>query len=116
MPPIDDEDAVRGQNGREETRWRSSGVGPGRRLPGWVGSEGEASYLTERGDRGRGEQDVVEPASSAGEGGVVNGGAGGGRDHGGYQGAGDGGNGGGEPGDGAGRSGQARKGVQGGVG
>src|SRR5438552_10971207 len=80
---------------RVETRWRSCGGGPGRRLPGWVGSEGEASYRAERGERGRGEQDVVEPAGGAGAGGVGNRGAGGGRDHGGYPGAGAGGNGGG---------------------
>jgi hypothetical protein len=42
----------------------------GQRLLGWVGSEGEASYRAERGERGRGEQDVVEPAGGAGAAGV----------------------------------------------
>src|SRR6266550_3124824 len=70
-----------------------AGGGAGRRLPGWVGSEGEASYRAERGERGRGEQDVVEPAGGAGAGGVGDRGAGGGRDRGGYAGAGSGGNG-----------------------
>ena len=61
-----------------------AGGGAGRRLPGWVGSVGESSYRAERGERGRGEQDVVEPAGGAGAGGVGDRGAGGGRDHGGY--------------------------------
>ncbi len=52
-----------------------AGGGAGR-LAGWVGSVGESSYSAERGEGGRGEQDVVEPAGGAG--------AGGGRDHGGY--------------------------------
>jgi len=38
-------------------------LGGGRlRLSGWVGSEGEANYRAERGERGRGEQDLVKPA------------------------------------------------------
>src|SRR5215472_11928425 len=68
------------------------GGGAGRRLSGWVGSEGEAGYRAEGGERGRGEQDVVEPAGGAGAGGVGDRGAGGGRDRGGCPGAGAGGN------------------------
>jgi hypothetical protein len=37
-----------------------AGGGAGR-LAGWVGSVGESSYSAERGEGGRGEQDVVEP-------------------------------------------------------
>jgi hypothetical protein len=37
-----------------------AGGGDGRRLPGWVGSESEANYCPERGERSRGEQDVIE--------------------------------------------------------
>ena len=93
-----------------------AGGGAGRRLPGWVRSEGEAGYRAERGERGRGEQDVIEPAGGAGAGGVGDRAAGGGRHRGGYPGAGAGGNGGGQPVGGAGRGGQARQGVQGGGG
>jgi hypothetical protein len=61
------------------------------RLPGWVGSEGEAGYRAERGERGGGDQDIVEAAGGAGPGGVGDRGAGGGRELGGYPGAGPGG-------------------------
>ena len=46
--------------------------GAGRRLPGWgwVGSGAEAGYRAECGERGRSEQEVVEPAGGAGAGGV----------------------------------------------
>src|SRR6516164_7974722 len=71
-----------------------AGGGGGRRLPGWVGPVGESGYRAERGERGRGEQDVVESAGGAGAGGVGDRGAGGGRDHGGDSGAGAGGDGG----------------------
>jgi hypothetical protein len=42
----------------------------GRRLPGWVGPGREPGDRAERGERGRGEQDVVEAAGGAGRGGV----------------------------------------------
>src|SRR5215470_5953075 len=92
------------------------GGGAGRRRPGRVASVGESDYRAERGERGRGEQDVIEPAGGAGAGGVGDRGAGGGRDHGGYPGAGTGGDGGGQPVGGAGWGGQAGQGVQGGSG
>src|ERR1700760_301840 len=92
---------------------RFAGGGAARWLPGWVGSVGEAGYRAERGERGCGEQDVVEAAGGAGAGGVGDRGAGGGRDCGGYRGAGAGGDGGGQPAGGAGRGGQARQGAQG---
>jgi AAA ATPase domain len=95
---------------------RCAGGGAGRRLSGWVGSVGEAGYRAERGERRRGEQNVVEPAGGAGAGGVGDRDAGGGRDHGGYPGAGAGRDGGGQPAGGAGRGGQARQGVPGGGG
>jgi len=50
--------------------------------------EGEAGDCADRGERGRGEQDVVEPAGGAGRRGVGDRGAGGGRDRGGGPGAG----------------------------
>src|SRR4051812_41029253 len=93
---------------------QSAGDGAGRRLPGWGGPEGEGGYRAERGERGRGEQDVVEPAGGARVGGVGDGGAGGGRDRGGHPGAGAGGHGGGQPAGGAGRGGEAPQSVQGG--
>ena len=99
--PVAGPGAGRGPGRRAVCRGRA-----GRRLPGWVGSEGEASYRAERGERGRGEQDVIEPAGGAGVGGVGDRGAGGGRDHGGYPGSGAGGNGGGQPVDGAGGAGR----------
>ena len=99
--------------GRLGGRWAVvAGGGAGRRLPGWVGSVGEAGYRAERGERGRGEQDVVEAAGGASAGGVSDRGAGGGRDRGGYPGAGAGGDGGGQPAGGAGRGGQAGQGVR----
>ena len=65
-----------------------AGGGAGRRLPGWVGSVGEAGYRAEHGEGGGGEQDVVEAAGGAGAGGVGDRGAGGGRHRGGDPGAG----------------------------
>ena len=86
---------------------RSAGAPLGGWRPGWVGSEAEASYRAEHGERGRGDQDVIEAAGGAGVGGVADCGAGGGRDRGGYPGAGAGGNGGGQPVDGS-RAGPGR--------
>ena len=83
--------------GRGRLGGQFAGGGAGRRLPGRVGSEGEAGYRAERGERGRGDQDVIEAAGGAGAGGVGDRGAGGGRDRGGYPGAGAGGHGGGQP-------------------
>src|SRR4029079_11780893 len=71
--------------------------GTAHRLLGWVWSVGEAGYSAERGEGGRGEQDVVEAAGGAGAGGVGDRGAGGGRDCGGYPGAGAGGAGASQP-------------------
>ena len=78
----------------------------GRRLPGRVASVGEPDYRAERGKRGRGEKDVVQPAGGAGPGGVRDRDAGGGRDLGGDPDAGAGGDCGGQPVSGAGRGGQ----------
>src|ERR1700733_1896360 len=63
-----------------------AGGGAGRRLAGRVASVRESSYSADRGEGGRGEQDVVEAAGGAGPGGVGDRGAGAGRDHGGYPG------------------------------
>src|SRR6202000_2057059 len=83
---------------------------------GRVGSEGEAGQRPGRGERGRGQQDVIEPAGRASASGVGHRGAGGGWHRGGDPGAGPGGHGGGQPGDGAAQGGQPRQGVLGGGG
>jgi hypothetical protein len=89
--------------------------GAGWRLPGWVASVGESGYRAERGERGRGEEHVVEAAGGAGLSGVGDRGAGGGWHDGGDPGAGAGGDRGGQPVGGAGRGGQAGQRVQGDV-
>src|SRR3954468_15761425 len=94
----------------------AAGGGTVRRLPGWVGSVRETDYCAEQGERGRGEQDVVEPAGRTSAGGVSQPGAEDRRDLGGYPGAGARGNGGGKPMGGVGRDGQIRQGVLGGGG
>jgi hypothetical protein len=77
--------------GRPGGRFAVAGRGGAERLPGSVGSEGEAGDCADRGERRRGEEHVVEPAGGAGAGGVGHRGAGGGRDRGGDPGAGAGG-------------------------